>query len=112
MLVTLFLAGLLFSVQAIPTHIPGHMNDHEHIIPSHHVSPVTHARLVAETIESRNEPAMIQEVPASETIPTNADDGFDAPVNADASILSDSAPAAAPAELPPAQEVPSTEVSC
>lgn len=108
MLVTVFLAGLLFSVQAVPTHISGHVN-HEHIIPPHHVAPVTHARLVTET---RNEPA-IQEVPASETvsIPVDADDGFEAPVNADASIVSDSVPAAAPAELPAAQEVPSTEVS-
>lgn len=111
MLVPFFLVGLLFSVQAIPTHIPGH-DHHDHIIPPHHVAPVTHARLVAET---RNEPGMIQEVPATETvsIPADSDDGFETPVNADASILSESAPAELPStqEIPSAQEVPSTEVS-
>lgn len=112
MLVTFFLAGLFLSVHAIPAHIPGHV-DHEHIIPGHHVAPVTHARLVAETVESRNEPGMSQEIPPSETIsiPVDADDGFEAPVNADASIVSESLPAAPPTDLPAAQEVPSTEVS-
>lgn len=86
MLFTLLLTGFFLSTQALPAHLPGHV--HDHVIPPHHVAPVTHARLVSETVESRNE----QLEPSTETVSIAADanDGFDAPVNADASIVSES----------------------